>query len=151
MTIASDDVDSELIDRPRRWDTAFIRKFMITFGLVSSIFDYLTFGVLLFILHAGIVQFQTGWFLESVISASLIALVIRTRRPVWKSKPGKHLLRVTLAIAAITLVLPYTPLSEPFGFSAMSPVFLAVLGGIVLFYILGAEGAKKYFYKKVAA
>ena len=85
MTIATDSVDKEMIEYPRRWNIKAIRKFMITFGIISSVFDYLTFGVLLFILHAGEVQFRTAWFVESVASASLIVLVIRSRRPFFRS------------------------------------------------------------------
>jgi len=96
MTIATDRVDGEMVDHPRRWDIKAIRKFMITFGLVSSVFDYLTFGTLLLILHATQDQFRTGWFLESVISASLILLVIRSRKPFFKSRPSKYLLMATL-------------------------------------------------------
>ena len=92
MTIATDRVDNEMVDYPRRWDIKAIRKFMMTFGLVSSVFDYLTFGALLLILHATQDQFRTGWFLESVISASLIVLVIRSRKPFFKSRPSKYLL-----------------------------------------------------------
>ena len=88
MTIATDSVDREMVDQPRRWDIAVIRNFMMTFGLVSSVFDYLTFGVLLLVLHATQAQFRTGWFVESVISASLIVLVIRTRRPFFRSRPA---------------------------------------------------------------
>ena len=89
MTIATDRVDNEMIDHPRRWDIKAIRQFMLTFGLVSSVFDYLTFGVLLLILHATQDQFRTGWLLESVISASLIVLVIRSRKLFCKSRPSK--------------------------------------------------------------
>ena len=89
-----------------------IRKFMVTFGILSSVFDYLTFGVLLLVLHATQVQFRTGWFIESVVSASLIVLVIRSRKPFIKSKPGKYLLITTLAIVAITLIFPLTPLAR---------------------------------------
>ena len=96
MTIATDRVDPELIDRPRRWDIAFIRKFMLTFGLVSSVFDYLTFGALLWLLGASPDQFRTGWLIESVISASAIVLVIRTRRRWFESRPGRHLALTTL-------------------------------------------------------
>ena len=88
MTIATDSVDNEMIEYPRRWDIKAIRKFMITFGLVSSVFDYLTFGLLLF-LHATEGQFRTGWFLESVISASMIVLVIRSRKPFLQEQTGK--------------------------------------------------------------
>ena len=91
MTIATDRVDDEMVDYPRRWDIKAIRKFMMTFGMVSSVFDYLTFGALLFLLHATPEQFRTGWFLESVISASLIVLVIRSRKPFFKSRPSTYL------------------------------------------------------------
>ena len=149
MTIATDRVDSEMVDYPRRWDIKAIRKFMITFGLVSSVFDYLTFGVLLLILQATREQFRTGWFLESVISASLIVLVIRTRNPFFKSRPGKYLLMATLLIAIVTLILPFTPLGGILGFSWLPVSFLVLIGIIILFYIITAEVVKTVFYKKV--
>jgi Mg2+-importing ATPase len=149
MTIATDSVDEQMIDYPRRWDIKAIRKFMITFGLVSSFFDYLTFGLLLLILHANEGQFRTGWFLESVISASMIVLVIRSRKPFFRSRPGKYLLIATLSIAVITLVFPFTPLGNIFGFSplALSTYLLLLL--IVVLYILAAEITKRIFYRKV--
>ena len=146
MTIATDSVDHELIDRPRRWDIAFIRKFMLTFGLVSSVFDFLTFGVLLWILHASPELFRTGWFVESVISASAIVLVIRTRRTFFSSAPGAYLLLATLAVAALTLLLPYTPLATPLGFTPMPPTFLLLLAAILIAYVLAAELVKRHFY-----
>ncbi|MEO0275293.1 MAG: magnesium-translocating P-type ATPase [candidate division WOR-3 bacterium] len=149
MTIATDNVDKELIDHPRRWDIKAIRKFMITFGLVSSVFDYLTFGVLLSILHATEIQFRTGWFLESVISASLIVLVIRSRKPFFKSLPGKYLLIVTLFIVAVTLIFPFIPLAKIFGFTPLPIFFILFIGLIVLLYIITAEKVKKIFYRKV--
>ena len=149
MTIATDSVDQEMIDYPRRWDIKAIRKFMITFGIVSSVFDYLTFGLLLLILHATEVQFRTGWFLESVVSASLIVLVIRSRKPSFRSRPGKYLLIATLSVAALTLIVPYTPLAGLFGFSSLPVTFLLFIGLIILFYIITAEMVKKVFYRKV--
>ena len=85
MTIAGDDVDPELVEQPRRWDIHFIRRFMIVFGVISSVFDYLTFGALLW-LNATTEQFRTGWFIESIVSAALIVLVVRTRRPFFRSR-----------------------------------------------------------------
>ena len=149
MTIATDRVDEQMIDYPRRWDIKAIRKFMITFGLVSSIFDYLTFGLLLIILHANESQFRTGWFLESVISASIIVLVIRSRKPFFKSRPGKYLLIATLTIATLTLILPFTPLGTIFGFCPLNLSTYLLLLLIVLLYILVAEITKRIFYKKV--
>ncbi|MFO0706325.1 MAG: magnesium-translocating P-type ATPase [Nitrospira sp.] len=146
MTIATDRVDPEWLDRPRRWDIAFIRKFMLTFGLVSSLFDYLTFAALLWILQATPEQFRTGWFVESVISASAIVLVIRTRRPFFASVPGRPLTLATLACAAFTLLLPLSPVAAPLGLTPMPWSFLLLLAAILTGYILAAELAKKRFY-----
>lgn len=150
MTIATDSVDEELVEKPRRWNIGFIRNFMITFGILSSVFDYLTFAVLLFVFHAGADMFRTGWFIESVISASLVVLVIRSRKPFFKSKPSRYLLITTLVISGVTLIVPFTPLSRVFGFTQM-PVsfFLLFIVIIVLLYILAAEITKKIFYQRV--
>jgi Mg2+-importing ATPase len=149
MTIATDRVDNEMIDYPRRWDIKAIRKFMITFGLVSSVFDYLTFGLLLLILHVSEAQFRTGWFLESVISASIIVLVIRSRKPFFRSRPGKYLLIATLSISVITLVFPFTPLGTLFGFTPLSFTTYLLILLIVVVYIVAAEITKNIFYRKV--
>lgn len=148
MTIAADHVDREWVEKPRRWNIDFIKKFMITFGFVSSVFDYMTFGVLIWIMHATQAQFQTGWFLESVISASLIVLVIRSRKPFFKSRPGKYLLVATIIIALITLILPFTPVGEIFGFVPLPVSLLLMIGLIIGLYILTAELVKKIFYRK---
>ena len=149
MTIATDSVDRELGEKPRRWNIRFIRNFMMTFGLLSSIFNYLTFGVLLLVLHATTNQFRTGWFLESVISASAIVLVIRTRRSFFRSKPGRHLLMATLLIIVVTILFPFTPLAELLGFQPLPMTILLVIGVIVVLYIVVAEIAKRSFYKRV--
>ena len=149
MTIASDAVDNELIMQPRRWDIGFIRKFMLTFGLISSLFDYLTFGVLIFLVKATDTQFRTGWFIESVVSASLIVLVIRTRKSFYKSAPGKYLALATFFIVVITMFLPYTPLAGLLGFQPLPIWVLLIIAAIVAFYIATAEMGKKLFYKIV--
>ena len=149
MAIATDSVDNELVSRPRRWNIRFIRNFMLVFGALSSVFDFLTFGALLFLLRATTDQFRTGWFMESVISASVIVLVIRSRRSFFKSRPGKYLLIATLLIVALTLVLPFSPLASLFDFTPLSPLFILVLGGIMLLYIVSAEIAKGLFYRRV--
>ncbi len=149
MTIATDRVDKELVNQPRRMNIAFIRNFMLVFGLLSSVFDYLTFGALLLLLHANPSQFRTGWFMESVISAALIVLVIRTRQSILKSKPGKYLQMATLAIVLITLLLPYTPIAGLLGFQPLPIEFLLVLAAIVGLYILSAELVKRVFYQHV--
>ena len=147
MTIATDSVDPELTAQPRRWDIHFIRKFMFVFGLLSSIFDYLTFGILLWLLRASPEQFRTGWFQESVISASLIVLVIRTRRPFYQSRPGKYLFAATLVIIGLTMLLPYTPLAPLFAFERLPLSFILMLSGILVLYVAGAELVKKGFYQ----
>jgi Mg2+-importing ATPase len=149
MTIATDSVDDEMVAYPRRWDIQAIRKFMITFGLVSSVFDYLTFGVLVLILHATPDQFRTGWFLESVVSAALIVLVIRSRRPFFKSRPSKYLLVATLFVVLVTLILPSTPLGQVFGFRELPISFSLLIGIIIMAYIVTAEVAKREFYRRV--
>jgi Mg2+-importing ATPase len=150
MTIATDSVDNEMIERPRRWDLAFIRRFMVVFGLANSACDYLTFGVLLFILHSNPKQFRTGWFIENVVTAALIVLVIRTRKPFYKSRPGKYLMIATAATVVVTIILPYTPLARLFGFVPISPLFLVALALIMVFYVVVAELAKIYFYRHEA-
>ena len=149
LTISSDRVDADWIERPRRWDVGFIRRFMLTFGLVSSVFDYLTFGVLLWLLRAGPAEFRTGWFVESVVSATLIVLVVRTRGSFLRSRPGRALLITTLSVAAATLAIPYTPLGTAFGFVPLPPIFLGLMGLIVLGYVASAELAKRWFYRHV--
>jgi Mg2+-importing ATPase len=150
MTIATDLVDPEMVEQPRRWDIGFIRRFMIVFGLVSSAFDLVTFGVLLLALHATEAQIRTGWFVESVVSSALIVLVIRTRRRFFQSRPSRSLLIATLLVVGLTLLLPYSPLARLLGFVSLPPVFLVALGPIVLLYVVAAEAAKTVFYRREA-
>jgi Mg2+-importing ATPase len=105
--------------------------------------------VLLLILHATPEQFRSGWFVESVISASLIVLIIRTRKPFFKSMPGRYLLIATLLVVGVTLVLPFTPLGEVFEFSPLPLSFVLFLGMIVVLYVISAEAAKNIFYQRV--
>jgi Mg2+-importing ATPase len=146
MTIAGDSVDPELVERPRRWDIGFIRNFMVIFGLVSSVFDYLTFGLLLLVVRATPEIFRTAWFVESLLTELVIALVVRTRRPFFRSRPGRWLLLSTLAVAVITLALPYLPLSGYLGFVPLPVELMLLLIGITALYVLAAEGAKRFFY-----
>jgi len=148
-TIASDNVDPEWVEKPRRWDTKFIRNYMILFGLVSSIYDFLTFGILLFIFHASPEEFRTGWFIESLMTELVIAMVVRTRKPFFRSRPGKMLLSSTLIIIGITFALPYLPFDSIFGFIPLPlPLMLAVIV-LTSLYVLSAEITKKYFYSHI--
>ncbi len=148
LTIATDRVDRELVNKPRRMNIKFIRNFMIVFGLLSSVFDYLTFGALLW-LRAQPEQFRTGWFLESVVSASLVVLVVRTRQSIFSSKPGKYLLAATLITLGVTLIIPWTALAPLLGFQALPLNFMLVLGTIVVLYVTAAETTKRVFYSRI--
>ncbi|MCS6919407.1 MAG: magnesium-translocating P-type ATPase [Fimbriimonadales bacterium] len=147
MAIATDNVDEELTLRPTRWDIHFIRNFMLAFGLLSSVFDYLTFGVLMLLLQASPEEFRSGWFVESVISASMVVLMIRTRRPFFRSLPSRLLLGLSVLVWAVTLWLPYSPLNRVLGFTPLPWAFLAALGGILALYMLSAELLKRWFYR----
>src|SRR5450432_263907 len=149
MAIATDRVDNASIAKPHRWDIRFIKRFMLIFGLLSSVFDYLTFAVLLFVLKANEKVFQTGWFLESVISATLIVLVVRTRLPFLKSLPGKYLSIATILIVVTVLALPFTPVAGLFGFSRLPFRFYGWMFLIIVAYIGSAEILKQWFYRKL--
>jgi Mg2+-importing ATPase len=147
-TIASDNVDPEWVEKPRRWNTPFIRNYMVLFGLVSSVFDFLTFGTLLLLFHASPEEFRTGWFIESLLTELVIALVVRTRHLFFRSRPGTLLLVSTLIFIGITLVLPYLPFMSVIGFTPLpAPLMLAMIG-LTALYVLAAELAKKYFYSR---
>jgi P-type Mg2+ transporter len=148
MTIANDSVDEELTARPHRWDIRFIRQFMIVFGLVSSIFDYLTFGVLIW-LGATIEQFRTGWFIESIVSAALIVLVVRTRRPSFRSHPSKLLVLATGAAIIVAILTPHLPFAAALGFRVMPPHFYPIIALIILGYVAAAELTKLFFYPRL--
>ncbi len=147
MTIATDSVDAEMVQKPRRWDMAFIRRFMIVFGLANSACDYLTFFVLLKWMRATPIQFRTGWFIENIVTAALIVLVIRTQKPFWRSRPGNYLIAATIATVIAAVALPFTPLAHVFKMIAVPIWFLLALAAIMVFYIMVAEVAKWFFYR----
>ncbi len=148
MAIATDSVDPEWSDRPVRWDISRIKRFMLIFGLISSIFDYATFGVLLYLLKASPEQFRTGWFIESVASAALIVLIIRTRRPFWKSRPSFYLTYATFLVILLSALLPYLPIRALFSFAPLPLYYFGVMAALLAAYIVAAEVAKKVFYAK---
>ncbi len=147
--IASDNVDDDMVAQPHRWNIRFIRDFMIIFGLVSSVFDYSTFALLLLVLHSTESQFQTGWFIESLLTELVIALVVRTRRPFFRSRPGMLLWTSTLAISLLTLALPYLPFANFLGFTPLPAWMMLALITLTGLYVVAAEIAKKYFYAHV--
>jgi P-type Mg2+ transporter len=147
MTIPTDNVDPELLERPAQWDIRLIRRFMIFFGPISSIFDFMTFGVMLFVFHARGGLFQTAWFTESLATQSLVIFAIRTRRsPFFLSRPGLVLTVGTIGSVAVGLALPFTPLGAWFGFTPLPAGFLAILALMVVVYLALVEFGKSYFF-----
>jgi Mg2+-importing ATPase len=145
--LADDSVDPELVDRPRRWDMRFIARFMIVFGVLSSLFDFLTFGVLLRLFAATPELFRTGWFVESLLTELVIALVVRTRRPCFRSRPGMLLWTSTAMIVALTFAIPFLPFADLLGFTALPGTVLLALIGITALYVAVTELAKLRFYR----
>jgi Mg2+-importing ATPase len=146
LAIASDNVDPEQLRRPRRWDIGFVRRFMIGFGLVSSLFDFATFAFLLFFAHATAATFQTAWFVESLLTELAIVLIVRTHKAFWTSRPSPVLAWLTLAVAVVAIVIPYMPFAARFGFV---PLPLSVLVGLIVitaFYLLASEVTKRWFF-----
>ena len=153
--LTTDNVDAEYIEKPKRWDISFIRKFMIIIGPVSSLFDFATFFTMLFVFQNMIdpklfpSAFQTAWFIESLCSQTLVVLIIRTRRvPFYKSKPSKYLAIMLLAVISFAIIVPYTPVGTFFGFVPPPPAFYLALAGILGAYAVLAETVKRWFYKR---
>ncbi len=148
LVIPTDRVDPEALARPAAWDMKFIRKFMSVFGPVSSVFDFVTFWVMLSLLHAGHAEFRTGWFVESIATQTLVVYVIRTRRvPFFKSRPSRLMLLVPTGAALVGAVLPYTGIAHLLGFTPLPTTFFLLLFGMVVFYLLLVELAKARFYR----
>jgi Mg2+-importing ATPase len=148
--IADDAVDPELIARPQRWNMRFIGRFMVEFGAVSSLFDFLTFGALLWLFRAGPALFRTGWFVESLLTELAVALVVRTRRPFFRSRPGTLLLWSTVALIAVTIAIPYMPFIGLFGFVPVPGLLIVTIAVITVLYIAATEITKGLFYRGVA-
>lgn len=148
MTIPTDTVDEEYTELPRRWDIDFVRKFTLFFGPFSSLYDFLTYGIMLFIFGAAPALFHSGWFIESFWTEVLVIFVIRTRRiPFVKSKPGKWLAVLTLSCVAFGTVLPFTVLGNFLGFTPLPTEFWILLILMVATYLLLVDAGKVFFYK----
>src|SRR2546425_2867578 len=151
LAIPVDNVDGEYIDKPRRWDVSFVRDFMIFFGPISSLFDYLTFFVLLFVFSAGAPLFQTAWFLESLSTQTLVIFIIRTKRiPFYKSRPSRALIFSSFGAVIFAIALPFSPLAGFLKLVAPPPAFLIVLALFVVSYLSLAEALKRLFYRRLA-
>jgi Mg2+-importing ATPase len=148
MTIATDRVDPELVEKPLRWNLRFIRDFMIVFGGISSVFDFLTFGALLWLLKAAPEQFRSGWFVESVLTELLILLVIRTRRAFFRSRPSLPMQISTALVAVVSVALLYLPIHRYFDLVPLPLPYLLVLGTLTLGYAVASEAAKGWFFRR---
>jgi Mg2+-importing ATPase len=143
ITIPTDNVDRPFIQKPRKWDISFIRKFMIFIGPISSIFDFLTFYVMLNVFHASEALFHTGWFVESLATQTLVLFVIRTQGNPFKSRPSRPLTITVLAIVAIGILLPFLPLAGALGFVPLPPAYFAFLLVGVVIYLGMVEVVKR--------
>ena len=151
LPIPMDNVDNVYLTRPRHWDTAFIRNFMWVVGPVSSVFDFLTFFILLKVFGAGEALFHTGWFIESIATQVLVIFVIRTRGNPFKSRPNIALTVTSLVVVAVAATLPFTPFAGQLGFVAPPPLFFIILPAMVLCYLVAVEYMKRYFYRNFPA
>jgi Mg2+-importing ATPase len=147
LTIPTDQVDPEQLRAPSHWDIAFIRRFMVFFGPISSLFDFLTFAIMLSVFHAGPALFRAGWFAESLATQTLVIFAIRTRRsPFTRSRPSRPLLLAALAVVIIGVALPMSPLSAILGFAHLPTAFFFALVGLVVAYLVLIELAKRLFF-----
>ena len=152
LTIPTDNVDEELLRRPEHWDIGFIRRFMIFFGPISSLYDFGTFAVMLLVFHAHAPLFRSGWFVESLATQSLVVFIIRTRRvPFFSSRPSRLLLTTTLAVVAVAIALPYSPVAHVLGFRSLPLLFLLILGGMTATYLVLVEAGKSFFFRHEGA
>ncbi len=151
IPIPMDAVDAEFVRRPRHWDMSFVRNFMLVIGPVSSVFDFLTFYVMLTLFRADESLFQTGWFIESLATQVLVIFIIRTRGNPLRSRPSRLLAATSLAVVAIGAVLPLTGVGRALGFVPPPADFFLVLTAMVVTYLVGVELVKRWFYRRFGA
>ena len=149
IALPLDHVDAEDLARPRRWDMAFIRNFMLTIGPISSLFDFLTFYLLLRLFDAQPALFRTGWFVESIATQVLVIFVIRTRRKPWQSRPNPWLVALSLGVVAAATALPFSPLAPALGFVPLPLEFFGLLAVLLVAYLAMVEGGKRWFYRRL--
>ncbi|HEX7475327.1 MAG TPA: HAD-IC family P-type ATPase, partial [Dehalococcoidales bacterium] len=149
LALPADNVDEEYIRKPQKLVTSFIRNYMLTFGPISSLFDFLTFFVMLVVFHASPALFQTAWFIESLFTQTLVIFAIRTRRtPFWKSAPSRILVLNVAIILAFSIAVPYTPLGTVFGFVRLPVSFILILVAFIVVYLCLVEIVKVWFFKR---
>jgi P-type Mg2+ transporter len=152
VSIPTDNVDPAMVQRPKRWQIGFIRQFMMIIGPISSIYDFLTFGVLLWVFHASNNEslFHTGWFVESLATQTLVVFVIRTAGNPLKSRPSKPLLISVLATVTVATVLPYTPLGSLLRFTPLPLSLLGAIAFLTITYLFLVQAVKSWFYRRHA-
>jgi len=148
VTIPTDNVDDAYIRAPQHWDIRLIRNFMVFIGPISSIYDFLTFYVLLNLLHAGESEFHTGWFVESLATQTLVLFVIRTSGNPFRSRPSRALTATTLAIVLLGVLIPYIPVSAKLGFTPLPAIYFIFLAGATLTYLLLVEAGKRFLMRR---
>src|SRR6478672_11302154 len=148
VTIPTDNVDAAYVRSPQHWDIKLIRNFMLFIGPISSIYDFLTFYVLLFLLHAGQAEFHTGWFVESLATQTLVLFVIRTSGNPFRSRPSRAVTATTLAIVLVGILLPYTPFAAKLGFTPLPPIYFLFLAAATATYLLLVEIGKRILMRK---
>jgi Mg2+-importing ATPase len=148
LMVSTDNVDKEQYEKPGKWNLKLIRSYMVIFGIHSSFFDLLTFVTLYFVWKAKSSVFQTGWFVESVLSELLIVFIIRTRKSFVNSQPGRYLLFLSVGALVSTLLLPYLPFAANIGLSPLPVPLLMALFGILIMYVITADLLKIWFFKK---
>lgn len=151
IAIPMDNVDDEYLKRPRKWDINFVRKFMLIIGPISSIFDFLTFYLMIKIFNAGESLFHTGWFIESLATQVLVIFIIRTRKNPLKSYPNPWLTACSLLVVAVAMIIPFTPLGKVLGFVPPPLLFFFILAWMVVIYLFFVEQVKQWFYKRYVA
>jgi Mg2+-importing ATPase len=149
ITIPTDNVDDAFIEIPQRWNIGIIQRFMMVIGPISSIYDFLTFGVLLWIFRASEALFQTGWFVESLATQTLVLFVIRTVGTPWRSRPSLPLAMTTVLVVLIGVMLPFTPLAATLGFVPLPGAYFAFLGGVTLTYLVLVEVVKRRLMRRL--
>lgn len=148
LTLSKDTVDEEMLKKPRKWDIHFIRNFMFTFGLVSSVFDYFITFILFDIFRESQLLYQSGWFIFSILTELFTLMVMRTKKPFFKSKPAATLLISTVIVGAVTLLFPYTPLAPLFGLQPIPFTVIGILIVLIGFYVIALEVTKNFFYRR---
>ncbi len=151
LPIPLDRVDDDYLSRPHHWDMTYIRNFMLIIGPISSVFDFLTFFIMLAVFHAGEKLFHTGWFIESMATQVLVIFIIRTRLNPFKSRPNPWLVACSLAVVAVAVLLPFTPAGVHLGFVSPPLLFFLFLGAMLVFYLFAVEGMKQWFYHRYSA